>query len=177
MLKRRREDAEAARPPQVRQVPARILTRGGWIVGKLHVAEEWRLMSYMNNVQEFFSLADVILEGRPKVVPLFTVHRSAIQFLVIESDEPLEPDLPPRNPVEHSVQCLLQNGTLYGRMKIMRGVRLSDYLSRTGGFLLVEDAHFQLRNPWEDRVIDHREPAVLLNPQAVIGVSESAQDE
>lgn len=176
MLKRRHE-SEVAKALEVRLVPGRILTQAGWIVGKLHVPEGWRLVNHLNKVQEFFSLADVILEGRPKVVPLFTLHRSAIQFVVVESDEPLEPDLPPRNPVDHSVQCLLQNGTLYGRMQITRGVRLSDHLSKNSGFLLVRDAHFQLRNPWEERTIDHREPAVLLNPQAVVGVSEAAQDE
>lgn len=158
-------------------MPARILTQAGWIVGKLHVTEGWRLVNFMNNVQEFFSLADVILEGRPKVIPLFTLHRSAIQFVVVEDDEPLEPDPAPRNQIEHAIQCLLQNGTLYGRVEIMRGVRLSDHLSRNGGFMLVRDAHFQLRNPWEDRVIDHREAAVLLNPHAVVGVSDAAQDE
>ena len=89
----------------------------------------------------------------------------------------MESENGPRNLVEHPVSCLLENGTLYGRVNIMKGVRLSDYLSRRKGFVLVRDCHFRLQNPWEDRGIDHRELAVLLNPEAVIGVSESAEDD
>lgn len=161
----------------VKQVPARILTLAGWIVGKIHVAEDWRMVDFLDHAQDFFALADVILEGRPKVIPLFTLQRSAILFIVVETDEELGPAMAARNQVNHSVSCLLENGTLFGRIEITQGVRLSDYLSRHSGFVLVRDCHFHLQNPWEDRAIDHRETAVLLNPQAVIGVSEAAHDE
>jgi hypothetical protein len=177
-LLRRRETQEdgPAGGIEIRLVPARIFTPAGWIVGKLHVAREWRMISYINRAPEFFSLADVILEGRPRVVPLFTLQRSAIEFIVVETEEDRAMDNAPRDQIEHAVSCLLQNGTLYGRIEIIRGVRLSDFLSKARGFVLVRDAHFQLRNPWDPRTIDHREPVVLLNPSAVIGVSESAQD-
>ncbi len=176
MLRRRETDDDALLPGrEVRLVPTRILTAAGWIVGKLHVASEWRMISYLNNAPEFFTLADVVLEGRPKVLPLFTLQRSAIVFIVVETDEDRMTDTPVRNGIEHAVSCLLQNGSLYGRLDVARGVRLSDFLSRAKGFVLLRDAHFQLRNPWDERSIDHREPVVLLNPHAVIGVSESAE--
>jgi len=161
----------------VQQVPARILTLAGWIVGKIHVAENWRMVDFLDHSQPFFTIADVILEGRPKVIPLFTLQRSAIQFMVVETSEELGPALAARNQVDHSVSCLLANGTLFGTISIIQGVRLSDFLSKHKGYVLVRDTHFRLQNPWEDRAIDHRETAVLLNPQAVIGVSEAARDE
>jgi len=168
------EDAGSAR--KIRLVPTRIFTQAGWIVGKLHVAAEWRMINFINNMPEFFSLADVILEGRPKLIPLFTLQRSTIQFVVVEVEPEKEVDTSTRNQVDHPVSCLLQNGVLHGVVSVLRGVRLSDHLSRQKGFVLVKEAHFQLRNPWEKRVIDHREPLVLLNPHAVVGVSEWAQE-
>ena len=177
MPRKRKAELEAPQAPAVSLIPARIFTSAGWIIGKLHVGAELSMVDFLNHTQEFFSLADVILEDRPKVIPLFTLRRSAIMFLVVETNEGLEPALHPRNLVEHAISCLLQNGILYGRVNIMQGVRLSDHLSRKSGFVLVRDCHFRLQNPWEDRIIDHREPAVLLNPQAVIGVSEFAKDD
>lgn len=177
MLRKREVNMEASGRAGVNLIPVRIFTPAGWIVGKLHVGAERSMVDFLDHTQEFFSLADVVLEGRPKVIPLFTLQRSAILFLVLETEEGLEPTLLPRNLVEHTISCLLANGTLYGRVNITRGVRLSDYLSRKRGFVLVRECHFRLQNPWEERAIDHRESAVLLNPQAVIGVSESAKDD
>ncbi len=177
MQKKREVESDAVREASVDLVPVRIFTPAGWIVGKLHIGAERSMVDFLDHTQEFISLADTILEGRPKVIPLFTLHRSAILFLVAETEEDVESGMRPRNLVEHPVSCLLANGTLYGRVNITRGVRLSDYLSRQKGFVLVRDCHFRLQNPWEDRGLDHREPAVLLNPEAVIGVSESAEDD
>ena len=177
MPRNREVETEALGRAEVELVPARILTPAGWIVGKLHVQADSRIVDFLDRTPEFFSLVDVILEGRPKVVPLFTLQRSAILFLIAETENSLESDRKPRQLVEHPISCLLENGMLYGRVKIITGVRLSEYLSRHKGFVLVRDCHFRLRNPWEDRIIDHREPAVLLNPEAVIGVSEAARDE
>jgi hypothetical protein len=176
MFKHAETGGEAPRGREVRLVAARILTPAGWIVGKMHVAADWRMINFMNNVPDFFSLADVIIEGRPKVVPLFSLHRAAIQFVVVETQPEKELDAGLRNQVEHPISCLLQNGSLSGVISVLRGVRLSDHLSRQKGFVILKDAHFHLRNPWENRVIDHREPLVLLNPQAVVGVSEWSED-
>lgn len=178
VLRRRDTDDDAPIPGRaIRVVPTRILTSAGWIVGKLHVASEWRMISYLNSAPEFFMIADVVIEGRAKVLPLFTLQRSAIVFIVVETEEDRATDMPVRNGVEHSVSCLMRNGSLDGRLDVTRGVRLSDFLSKARGFVLLRDAHFQLRNPWDTRTIDHREPVVLLNPNAVIGVSESVADE
>lgn len=176
MFKRADTDEKSPAGREIRLVPARILTQAGWIVGKMHVAADWRMLTFINHVPEFFSLADTIIEGRPKVVPLFTLQRSAIQFIVVESPPEKELDASLRNQIEHPVSCLLRNGSLSGIIQVLRGVRLSDHLSRHKGFVMLRDAHFHLRNPWENRVIDHREPLVLLNPEAVIGVSEWTED-
>ena len=109
---------------------------------------------------------------RNEDLPLFTLQRSAIQFIVVESPPEKELDAHLRNQIEHPISCLLQNGSLSGVIHVLRGVRLSEHLSRHKGFVMLKDAHFHLRNPWENRVIDHREPLVLLNPQSVVGVSE-----
>jgi hypothetical protein len=171
MLGRRKEESPTIERA-VRSVPVRILTSAGWIVGKLHVSNGWQLIDFMNHAQDFFTLEDTVLEGRPKVLPLFTLRRSAIQFVVVETDEDMDEGAPARNKVEHPVACLLQSGTLHGRIQITRSVRLADYLSKNSGFLVMREAHYHLKNPWEDRAVEHREPAVLLNPKAVVGISD-----
>jgi hypothetical protein len=176
MFRRSDTDAEPTPVREIRLVPARILTEGGWLVGKMHVAAEWRLINFINNAPEFFSIADTVIEGRPRVFPLFTLQRAAIQFIVVESDPDKEIDHNARNQIEHPIACLLRNGVLLGRLNVPRGVRLSDFLSRQKGFLLLKEVHFHLQNPWEKRVIDHREPFVLLNSDAVVGISEWTED-
>lgn len=172
MFRREEPDGPATASRDIRLVPARIFTQAGWIVGKLHVAAEWRMINYINNAPDFFALADVILEGRPKVIPLFTLQRGAILFIVVETPPEKEIESGMRNQIEHAISCLLANGVLHGVISAPQGVRLSDYLSRQKGFVLVKDVRFQLRNPWEKRMIDHEEPLVLLNPHSVVGVSE-----
>jgi len=172
----RKQRDEGTLERKMRAVPVRILTSAGWIVGKLHVYEGWQLIKYINHAQAFITLEDVILEGRPKVLPLFTLHRSAVQFVVVETDEDLAEPGQSQKLVEHPVACLLEYGTLRGRTHIMRGVRLADYLSKNDGFILVHDAHYHLKNPWEDRAVEHEESAVLLNPKAVIGMSDFVQE-
>lgn len=173
MLRRQDEDEKVQASRDIRQVPARIFTQAGWIVGKMHVAAEWRMINFINNVPEFFSLADVILEGRPKVLSLFTLQRSAILFIVVETEPEKEINAAGgRNLIEHPISCLLANGVLHGIISAPQGIRLSDFLSRQKGFIQVKDVRFQIRNPWEKRMIDHEEPLVLLNPDTVVGVSE-----
>ncbi len=172
MLRRQEADEKVQASRDIRLVPARIFTQAGWIVGKMHVAAEWRMINFINNVPDFFSLADVILEGRPKVLSLFTMQRSAILFIVVETEVEKELGAGGRNLIEHPISCLLANGVLHGIISAPQGIRLSDYLSRQDGFIQVKDVRFQIRNPWEKRMIDHEEPLVLLNPDSVVGVSE-----
>lgn len=174
MLGKRSAEKDEDLKRQFDLVPVRILTPTGWITGKLHVNSGWGVADYLEHTQEFFSLADVQLEGRLNTIPVFTLKRSAILFLVVEGDARFESHANHQNDVVHQITCLLTHGILHGRLSIMKGVRLSDYLSRHEGFVLVKDAHFRLKSSHEEREMDHREPAVLLNPQSVIGVSESA---
>ena len=93
-------DKPVAASREIRLVPARIFTQAGWVVGKLHVAAEWRMINFINNVPDFFSLVDVVLEGRPKVLNLFTLQRSAILFIVVETAPEKEIDPGMRNQIE-----------------------------------------------------------------------------
>ena len=177
MFRRQEPEETTSVEREIRLVPARIFTRAGWLIGKLHVAAEWRMINFINNVPDFFALADVVLEGRPKVVSLFTLHREAIIFIVVETEPEKEVDTATRNQIERPVSFLLHNGVLHGTMSVLRGVRLSDHLSRQKGFVLLKDAHFKLRNPWEKHTIDHQEPVVLLNPDIVVGVAEWLEEQ
>ncbi|PCJ66175.1 MAG: hypothetical protein COA73_01635 [Candidatus Hydrogenedentota bacterium] len=156
-------------------VPVQVLTSAGWIVGKLHIQKGWNIVNVLEHSTDFLTMTDVILEGRPKVIPLFTLRRDAILFMKVEIRVSPPALQGPRHRVEHSVSFVLHNGSLYGKIEIPTGVRLSTYLSRHKGFLIMQDCHYRIHNPWEKRVIDHTENQLLVNPDAVIGASEAAE--
>ena len=177
MLKRKSKDDAPVTTAEFDAVPVQVFSKSGWIIGKVHIQSGWNLMSLFENSKEYISLTEVILEGRPKVIPVFTLHRSAILFLKPERELNQSHVADSRNRVVHPVSFLLTNGSLYGMAEVTKGVRLAAYLSRQTGFLLVQNCHYRLHNPWERRILDHTEPVLLLNPSAIIGFSEWVKDE
>jgi hypothetical protein len=176
-MRKRKEDPDApAKSRPFIAVPVQVFTPSGWIVGKVHIQQGWNILTVLEHSSEYITMTDVILEGRPKVIPLFTLRKHAILFMKVETHVNSPALQGPRNRVEHSVSFVLHNGSIYGKVELPMGVRLSDFLSRHKGFILMQDCHYRIHNPWEKRVLDHTEGQILVNPDAVIGASEAAQD-
>lgn len=177
MFKRKSDDDGPAVAEEFEVVPVQVLTKPGWIIGKAHIRKGWNLLSLFDGSKEYISLTDVILEGRPKVIPLFSLHRSAILFVNPENKEIHLSVTESRNRVVHPVSFLLANGSVYGMVELATGVRISTYLSNQTGFILVHDCHYRIYHSGQQHVVDHKEPTLLLNPGAIIGVSEWVKDE
>ncbi len=176
-MRKRVEDPNApARSKPFIAVPVQVFTPSGWIVGKVHIQQGWNILNVLEHSADYITMTDVILEGRPKVIPLFTLRRHAILFMKVEIRVAPPALQGARSRVEHAVSFLLQNGSLYGKIEIPTGVRLSNFLSRHKGFIIMQDCHYRIHNPWEKRILDHTEDQLLVNPDAVIGASEAAQD-
>jgi hypothetical protein len=177
MLKGKESYDPAQSTKQYESIAVRVFTKSGWILGNVTIPSNRNFLSVFENSEEYITMTDVLLEGRPQVIPIFSLQRSAVIFLKPEADVNRSVGLESRNRVIHPVSFLLVNGSVYGNIEISKGVRLSKHLSQHRGFLLVKNCHFRLHNPWEDRTIDHKEPTLLLNPSNIIGVSEWAKDE
>ena len=155
-----------------RLAAARLLTRAGWIVGNIHVPAYARLTDFLSHDQEFLPLTDVFLEGRPKPVPFFALQKSAIYFLAAMDVEELQSAKLTGSLDEHQIACLLPIGNITGKAQLLEGIRVSDFFCRHGGFILMRDCHYHIRDPWSHEKEDATESAMLVNTEAAIGVSE-----
>lgn len=155
-----------------RLAAARLLTRAGWIVGNIHVPTHARLTDFLSHDSDFLPLTDVFLEGRPNPVPFFALQKSAIYFLAAMDAEDLQSAKLTGSLYEHQIACLLPIGSIAGKAEIPEGIRVSDFFCKHGGFILMRECHYHIRDPWTHEKEDATETAMLVNTEAAIGVSE-----
>lgn len=156
-----------------RMITARILTQAGWVAGSLHVPGSVRVVDYLDRRQSnFIPMTDVILESSDNPIPFLDMHRNAIDFIAVPDAQELASVRESGIPVEHHVACLLRIGYLNGVIRVRAGMRLSDFLDHSRGFVPIFDCEYNVRDPWSNKVFKEHEPHLLLNTQAVIGFSE-----
>ena len=73
---------------------------------------------------------------------------------------------------EHQIACLLPIGSISGTAQISEGIRVSDFFCKHGGFILMGECHYHIRDPWTQEKEDATEAALLVNTEAAISVSE-----
>jgi hypothetical protein len=154
------------RPPQ-RILPARILTPSGWMRGTFHVPRMQSLLDFVSQQAPFFSLTGVELASSQIVMPFVALRRSAANLIVPACDERsllLAREQP--NAVVLTVTCVLEAGTVSGRLAVPPHLRVSDYLAHSAGFLVMRDADLGLAGVLA--------PIVLVNAGALVALSDSA---
>jgi hypothetical protein len=150
------------RPPQ-RVVPARILTPSGWIQGSFHVPRMQSFLEFVSQPSRFFTLTGVVLGASKRQVPFLALRRSAAAIVVPACDERrlLLAQEPP-NAVLRDVTCVLEVGTVSGRLRVPPHLRVSDYLAHGAGFLLLRAAE----------IGGAAAPTVLINASGLVAVSD-----
>jgi hypothetical protein len=150
------------RPPQ-RVVPARILTPSGWIQGSFHVPRMQSFVEFLSQPSRFFTLTGVVLGASKRQVPFLALRRSAAAIVVPACDERrlLLAQEPP-NAALRDVTCVLDVGTVSGRLRVPPHLRVSDYLAHGAGFLLLRAAD----------VGGAAAPIVLINASGLVAVSD-----
>jgi hypothetical protein len=158
---------------QKRKMPVQVLTAVGWITGTLHLPVKSRILEHLNHTRDFLALTDVRFsmnaEGAP--IPFFAVQREAAILVIAPASEQYH-TVTVEEMTVHPLSCLLELGTLDGRFKTLKGVRVSDYISSTKGFFLLEDCELALKDRYGRTLIEDRRSHVLLNVRHVIGVTE-----
>ena len=168
LFKRKRE---APGPVEPRRVPARVLTASGWMRGKLSLPGLVRLVDFVGR-EEYLTFIDVEFEGDERPLDFFALRRNAVSFLIVESNESLESTEELGYREEHHVTCRITAGALTGVILLKLGARLSDYLTRHDGLVPVRECHYRVRNPFTGKVEEGHADAMLINPEAIVGVSE-----
>lgn len=162
-----------ARYPEGVQRRLGILTRAGWLTGALRVPRLHTLIDFLENSGEFFRLSDVHLPHQENPLSFLALHRTAAMF-VAPLDGMQGYDIAPTTTqtTVHDVSCLFDHGMLVGKLEILTGIRVSDYLMHRGGFIPVREC--SLRGaPYLPPESQQTFALALVNRDRIVGVSES----
>lgn len=128
------------RPPQ-RVVPAKVHTGSGWITGSFHLPKLDGFLDFLQRAGAYFNLTDVRLPGAAAPLPFFALRRSAVHLIEPTCPEwqvGLGPE--PLGAHERLVSCLLDAGALAGRLVMPADQRVSDFVTRHDGFVVLRHA-------------------------------------
>ncbi len=155
--------------PDLRLVPSNISTRAGWFQGSFHVPARVALEDFLNKESASYNLTEVRYRDHP--IPFLSLQRRAI-FLIVPAPDPLLAKPPTTTQPLISTQCVFvtELAVIQAHIGLLRGIRVSDFVDRHKGFLLVHKATaFYPGAPpavYED---------VLINTERIIGVSDQTQ--
>lgn len=158
-------------PPDHRDVPVRMLTRTGWIEGTMRLTGIVRIVDFIAN-EEFLRLTNVRFEDDENRVEFIAVRCDSILFLIVDSNENLDSVQTVGFQDEHRVTCWIDCGAVQGVMLIRLGARLSDFLARHAGLVVVRECSYRVRNPLTMKTEEGKSWAILMNPRVVVAVTE-----
>lgn len=167
--KREESTPQPQRTP--RKVALRVFTSSGWLRGELQLPGIVRLLDFIDN-ETYLRLTQAHFEHDPPPVEFFALRRDAIRIALIQAREMLELPETIGYQEHHEVVCRIADGVLRGFMPIRLGGRLSDYLERQQGFIVLTDAQYRIRDPFTAEVDIGEAAVILVNPDAIIGVTE-----
>lgn len=168
----RKEEEEP--PAERREVPVRALTPSGWISGKLILPGIVQVIDFIDN-ENFLRLTEVRFEGDQEEMRFLALRRDSIVLLTVESNENLESVETVGFQDEHRVTCWIECGAIQGVMLLRLGARLSDYITRHEGLVVLRECRYRIRNPKTMKVEEGESWALLVNPQKIVAITERPQ--
>ena len=96
-------------------------------------------------------------------------------FFIIEGNETLESVESVGHQDEHRVMCWFDSGAVQGVLFTRLGARISDYLARHEGLVVLRECRYRIRNPMTRKVEDGESWAILLNARAIVAATERSQ--
>jgi hypothetical protein len=159
--------------PRQRTVSATVLTTAGWLTCNFHVLEKATLLEQIDSVEEFYKVTDASVVGVDTTVEFLALQRDAIE-LIVPTNEPdglLAATMPKSQTDE--VFVLFDQGVLQGSLRWLENVRLSDFVKRQDGFILLRDCTIRLGHVLEGDFRVEEAPAALVNVNHIVGISET----
>ncbi len=168
----RRKEEEL--PDERREAPVRALTPSGWIKGNLFIPGLIRVVDFIDK-EDMLRLTEVQIEGDTQGREFLVLRRDSIILLMVEGNENLESVETVGYQDEHRVTCWIECGAVQGVLLLRLGARMSDYLARHEGLVVVRECRYRIRNPLTMKVEEGESWAVLLNPQSIVAATERSQ--
>jgi hypothetical protein len=131
------------------------------------------LVEHLNHTRDFLAMTQVRFETQAEPIAFFAMQRDHMILLCAPANEHLQ-TLAVEEMETHELSCLLERGTVSGKFRTLRRVRVSDYISQARGFFLLEDCDLVLSDRWGRTNSEDRRPHVLVNVHHVIGVAEES---
>jgi len=160
--------------PDQRQVTCQILTRAGWMSGTYHMLRVGKFLEQLNVPGEFHKITDATFAGKNTLLPFFALQREAITMVI---PPPNESDLVIEGTEEltaHKVFVLFEQGFVEGTMMIRKNVRISDYLVKQAGFVLLRRCTLKLGSLQDEFFAEEKHPAIAINAKQIVGVSDTS---
>ena len=158
--------------PKQRTVAASVLTTAGWITGEFHILENGYLVEQLEAVDEFYKLTNASLIGIDTVVPFFALQRDSIELVVPIEDKLLQRDL--KDSRQETVHVMFDDGVIRGDLAWRQNIRLSDFVTRQSGFILLTNCEIQFGHVLHGEKSVRHADAVVMNVRHVVGISEEA---
>ncbi|MBS2029149.1 MAG: hypothetical protein JST54_14695 [Deltaproteobacteria bacterium] len=153
--------------PEQREVPLRILASPGWLKGSAHLPPRARLLDHLDHAGPFITLTDAKLGQGEHALPFFALQTRAITAIVPPETEAVAT----RDEVTaHQVWILTDQVVVTGRLKMLPGVRVSDFVLHHQGYLRLEDAFLRPRGHAGEN--EERFPVIFLNGHTIVGMAE-----
>jgi hypothetical protein len=159
--------------PRQREIPADVLTPGGWMAGTFVVPQAQNLLDFLNTSGRFLKLTAVRRPGRAEQLPFFALREESALLIVPQDRQRVVMELLPATVTPLQISCVLTTGLLEGRIEFLKNLRLSDFLRQHEGFLLLRDATWEpnsSRAPTDER---RQVPTVMVNANRLTGIEES----
>lgn len=159
--------------PHQRQIAAQIFTTAGWMEGTFHFPKMSQLLEALNSQSEFYRLTDATFLANKRNLEFFALQRrSTVLVVPPEGERNLRMENEETRPIR--VYCLFDGGYVEGRLRLRKGVRVSDYLPREDGFVLLQNCKLRLGDTTTEFFVEEEHDAVFVNAGRIVGVSEES---
>lgn len=172
MFRKARQEEEL--PDERQEVSLRALTPSGWISGKMSIPGLVQVVDFIDK-EEILRLTEVQVEGDSQGPSFVALRRDSVIFFIIDGNESLDSVASVGYQDEHRVMCWFESGAAQGVLLTRLGARISDYLARHEGLVVLRECRYRIRNPMTRKVEDGESWAVLLNPLMIVAVTERSQ--
>jgi len=123
--------------PELRKVPAELLTTLGWVSGTLHLPPHQGLIEFLALNPQLLKLTAVRIPGEVDPIPFVALRREAVILVAPALPKEHVQDVSPGPTWAREIACLLPIGSLRGTITVPEGLRLSDHLQQQGQLLLM----------------------------------------
>lgn len=156
-----------------RSVDCRVLTPAGWLLGTLRMPAGERILSYLNRMEPFLRLTQVVLPHRAAPIPFFAVGRDNTLLLAPTTAGDVAELKEHAGSVTHHTSWLLPGGVLLdGQMDLSPGERVSDHLLARTGFVVVSDCDILFPHGGTSNPGEFAFDVVVLQAACAVGVTE-----